>query len=680
MRPIQEDIKKGLKSRDVEVRLSALNALVGLPDVSVTEEAIAALGDNEWRVRKTAAAILQEGVDRSRIIHQLIDRLSREKNIGMRNAAVEVFIQFGKSAVDPLLFSLHRTDDDIKKLIIDTLGEIRDKRAAPALIALLSDRNENVAASAAEALGKLGDPEALPPLLQILNRDNPLLVFSAIKALEQIGDSRAVQPLMEILGKSAYKRVGLEALGTLGDMRAVAPLMAALQSGPKSMRCSALKAIAQLESRQSGANQAVIHRQVREIYHDSLYSLLVEAVQDADAVLRRAAIDLLGWVAEARSIPALIPLVTGECREAVLSALVAIGKENVDPLMADLFAREDVIREVIAVVLGRVGNPRALPTLQGLLQDRNGHVRQAAAAALGEIRDPGAIPSLLPVLADLYPNVQEGAVKALMAMKESLPRSTLLDYLRRDASALRANAAFLLGQVKEEKAVSSLVLLLNDPDQAVRKAAVDALGCFSSAEATEHILLALGDECADVRLAALKILGGREVHHVGDLVDTLRPLQHDENIWVRAAIPPILARIEGEKARALLLELLADRVGAVKISTLAVLGERREKWALPLIVAETNSPDTDVKKAAILALGHLKEAAAIPLLQNSLNDLNWTVRVAAIRAIGHLHDRSSATRLREVAASDADEMVRRIARQVLSQIESESGPDLIGNE
>jgi|GEM_PF-387826 len=679
MQPVQEEISKRLKSDDVEVRLSALNALVGLPDAAVIDYAIAALGDDQWRVRKMAIALLLEGVDRNRIIHRLIDQLRGEKNIGMRNAAVEVFVQLGQSAVEPLLFSLQRTDENIKKLIIDTLGEIKDRRAIPALIDLLSDPNENVSASAVEALGKLRASEALPSLLGILKRDSPLLVFSTIKALEQIGDVCAIEPLIDILSNNRYKRVGLEALGAIGDMRAAGPLIAALQSGTKSMQCSALKAVTQLESRQSGEDQKAIHRKVKEIYQESLYSLLLDAIQDADPSLRRAAILMLGWVAEARSIPVLIPLITGECREAVLAALIEIGKEHVESLLPEFSQQEDLVREVMATLSGKIGHPRLIPTLEALLRDRSGHVRQAAAAALEEIRDPATIPSLLPVLADVYPNVQERAVRALMAMKESLPRSTLLDYLRHHSSALRCNAAFLLGHLREEKAVASLVFLLNDPEPSVRKAAVDALGCFSSPEVTEHILLALGDEFADVRLAALKILAGRELHRFGDLVDYLQPLLHDESIWVRSAIPPIVAKIEGEKARTLLIKLLADRVGAVKIAALSVLGERQEKWALPLILAETNNPDPDVKKAAIMALGLLKEPSAIPLLQNALADLNWTIRVAAIRALAHLRDRSSMVRLQNVADTDADPMVRETARQVLSQLESESGPISVGN-
>jgi len=670
MRSVQEEMVKRLMNSDVEVRLSALNALVGLSDPSVIDHAITALRDSEWRVRKMAVAILLEGVDRSRIVHQLIDHLRREKNIGMRNAAVEVFVQFGATSVEPLLFLLDRTDDDVKKLIIDTLGEIKDRRAVLPLIALLSDRNENVAASAVEALGKIGDDQAVPPLLEILNKENPLLVFSAVRALQQIGDRRAIEPLISVLSRSSYKRVGLEALGAIGDMSVLETLTTAFQSGSKSIKCSALKAIAALESRQSGADQTVIHRRMREIYQDPYYPFLVDAVQDSDTLLRQAAIRMVGWVADARGVSILIPLINSECREDALSALVAIGRAHLDPLIGGLSAQDDSVREVMATVLGRIGDRRGVPILMELLRDRNGHVRQEAAAALGEVRDLGTVEALLPLLSDIYPNVQERAVRALLQMKEALPRSVLLEYLSHASSALRCNAAFLLGQVEEESAIAPLLLLLRDPDQGVRKAAVEALGCFQSPEMIRHILLALADESANVRLAALKILAGREVDSVADLADMLQPLVHDENIWVRAALPPILARVRGEKGRRLLCELLSDRVGAVKISTLSVLGEHGEKWAFPLVLAETNSPDLDIKKAAILALGLLNESSAVPLLQRFLDDPNWTVRVAAIRALGRLGDRSSIVRLRETADSDADPMVREAARQSLSQIES----------
>ncbi|MDC4226257.1 MAG: HEAT repeat domain-containing protein [Candidatus Manganitrophus sp.] len=335
MRSVQEDIAKRLTSPDVEVRLSALNALAGLPDASVIDPAITALGDSDWRVRKMAAAILLEGVDRNRIVHQLIDRLSGEKNIGMRNAAVEVFIQFGKTSVDPLLFSLRRTDDEVKKLIIDTLGEIKERKAVPPLVALLSDRNENIAASAVEALGKIGDPVSVPPLLEILTRENPLLVFSAVKALEQIGDSRAVEPL---IGRSGEESVQTGRPGsTRGDGRHAG--LGGVDGGPsigleehtllrpEGDRRIGIETIDDRSRRDSSSYEGNLSRFVLPAPFSSMpFRMPIR-------FLRRAAIRMYGWVAEARSVSILIPLINSECREEALSALVSIGKEHLEPLI-----------------------------------------------------------------------------------------------------------------------------------------------------------------------------------------------------------------------------------------------------------------------------------------------------------------------------------------------------------
>lgn len=677
MESIQNEITRKLRSEEIEVRLSALNALAVLPEGAI-EHAVEALSDGEWRVRKAAVAILSEQADRSRIIQQLIDRLGREKNIGMRNAAVEVFIQIGAAAVAPLLVSLGRTDDDIRKLIVDTLGEIGDRRAAPTLMALLSDQNENVAASAVEALGKLKDPAAVEPLIRTLKKDNPLLVFSAMRALQQMGDARAIEPLIEVSQKNIYRRGGLEVLGAIGDLRALGTFLSALRSGPKGTRHAALKALGALESRQSEANRILIQDAVREIYDEGFYALLMETLHDSDLALQKVGIRVLGWVQEARSVSALFPFILSEVREEVVESLVAIGKKAVDPLLSLSAAEEEGIREVMAAVLGRVGTRKAVPLLSAFLRDGSGHVRQASAGALGKIKDPSAITALLPLLGDPYPNVQEAAVKALMEMKRDLPRRTILNFLRHDSYSFRSNALLILGQIGATEMLPLLGLLLRDSEKGVRKIAVEVLGSFNMPEMAEHLLLSLGDESSDVRLAALKILAQKEVRHIPDLVDYLHPLLHDESIWVRSAIPPILSRLEGEKGEELLSALLNDPIGVVKIAALSVLGARGGKRLLPSVLAETENPDLDIRKSAILALGRLGEASVVPRLERFLSDPNWTIRLAAVHAVGHFKEAASIHSLKELSESDADFMVREAAQAVLSQLTAGGGPAPVG--
>lgn len=668
MKPPHTETASKLKDPDIEVRLQALKSLTGFYDAVSVEWIVDALGDSEWRVRKTAVAMIVDLKDKDQVIDQLIGRLRGEKNVGMQNSAVEVFIQLGKLSVDRLLHHLPGADENIKKFIIDTLGEIKDPRSVPSLIDHLSEHNENVQASSIEALGKIREATVVPPLLKILKEDQSLLKFSAIKALGQIEDVQAVAPLIEILDQNMFKRPALEALGAIGDMKALDALVAAFSSGYKATRYTALKAIVTLESKQIDSDRLKIKESVRAVYSEEVYTGLMEALNGSDKPLKVAGIKMLGWLYETRSIPMFISLLSGEDENDITNTLIAMGKKAVMPIVSVLSGQDERVREKVAFILGNIRSGQAVPTLLELLKDNNGHVRSASATALGRINDPSAIPLLFKVLADPYPDVQEAAVKALMEMNEHLPASNLIELLKDDSPHLRCNAALLLGQLKKSETIPPLSFLLKDPDEHVRRSAVHALGFFDSPEIVPHLVVAFGDEDHRVRLAALKIIERLGAEETKRVVDYLIPLLHDQNIWVRSAIPRILGRVSDERVLKLLIELLNDEVGAVKISVLSMLADRKIKRALPSVLEQTLSSDPEVKKAAIHALGKLGDPSVFSLLRSFLSDPHWTIRASAAQAVGELRDKSSHARLEEMTVADADTLVREAARNALTQI------------
>src|SRR5512147_1587440 len=113
-----------------------------------------ALGDTDWRVRKTAVEGLVAfgGAD---VTAGLVHRLSAEDNAGARNSAIEALVLLGSASVEPLLPLLAVHDPDVRKFAVDVLGDIRDSRVVPDLVARLGDPDENVRVAAAEALGKI---------------------------------------------------------------------------------------------------------------------------------------------------------------------------------------------------------------------------------------------------------------------------------------------------------------------------------------------------------------------------------------------------------------------------------------------------------------------------------------------------------------------------------------------
>ena len=181
--------------------------------------------------------------------------------------------------------------------------------------------------------------------------------------------------------------------------------------------------------------------------------------------------------------------------------LVRIGPAAVDALLALAATGSDSLRYISVQILGRIGDPRALPAIRRLVDDRNSHVRRRAILALGEMRDSGTTTELIAVLLD------------------------------DERSELRAAAAESLGNLGHDGAVPSLIQALQDSAVAVRKQGVVALHQLGTPAAQAAVVQALRDPDETVRFVAAQAVGQRRVFAARDL---LRAALGDTSIWVRA--------------------------------------------------------------------------------------------------------------------------------------------------
>jgi HEAT repeat protein len=131
-----------LQSSDAEERREAAIDL-GRAGADAVPLLFRALRDVDWRVRKTAVEALV-AIGGASVIEGLVQQLSSHDNAGARNSSIEALIHIGAEAVDALLAVLDTPDADVRKFIVDTLGDIRDPRAVPALINRLEDHDENI--------------------------------------------------------------------------------------------------------------------------------------------------------------------------------------------------------------------------------------------------------------------------------------------------------------------------------------------------------------------------------------------------------------------------------------------------------------------------------------------------------------------------------------------------------
>lgn len=122
------------------------------------------------------------------------------------------------------------------------------------------------------------------------------------------------------------------------------------------------------------------------------------------------------------------------------------------------------VRRYLTLVLGRLGNPQAVPLLEGALSDKDAETRLYALWALALIGDPKSAPKVRPLL-------------------ES------------EDAGVRKTAAFAAGRMEDGEAVPVLRRLLGDPVTDVRWNAALALATLDDS-AGHGVLLAMCDRAA----------------------------------------------------------------------------------------------------------------------------------------------------------------------------------------
>jgi hypothetical protein len=144
-------LKDALSDKNSEVRWQAAIALGEIDDPAVIKPLVTALQDTDKYVRHGSAFALAKRGWKPENDKELSDYF-----VGMQewDAAKEI----GKPAISSLARSLKDKDSGIRTQAIDTLGEIKDPDATPALMRSLADENREVRWHAVVASPKVGIP------------------------------------------------------------------------------------------------------------------------------------------------------------------------------------------------------------------------------------------------------------------------------------------------------------------------------------------------------------------------------------------------------------------------------------------------------------------------------------------------------------------------------------------
>ena len=145
------------------------------------------LGDESFRVRKTALESLLKTQDPDKLTGLFIDIINSQDNAGLRTAGVEGLTKTGKKAIKHIVQAIDAEQWELSKLLVDVLGDIGDPEVIPVLIKLTSSPQQNLSTAATEALGKIGTEDVVPSITKLLKQKEIYIVFSAIEALANLG-------------------------------------------------------------------------------------------------------------------------------------------------------------------------------------------------------------------------------------------------------------------------------------------------------------------------------------------------------------------------------------------------------------------------------------------------------------------------------------------------------------
>lgn len=172
-------------------------------------------------------------------ITDLVAKLASDELLVM-NAARDELKEIGKPAVALLIKALEKSKPDVRYLICEILGEIRDVSSVETLVKLLDDKEEHtasVASAAARALRNCANLAVVPHLMKAITSTDVDLRYEAIKTLGVLRAYQSLPVIRRMITDTAKTSLGyyvkagaVQSLGRLKDAKSVRQLIPLLKS------------------------------------------------------------------------------------------------------------------------------------------------------------------------------------------------------------------------------------------------------------------------------------------------------------------------------------------------------------------------------------------------------------------------------------------------------------------
>jgi HEAT repeat protein len=267
-----------------------------------------------------------------------------------------------------------------------------------------------------EIFGISKDKVAIPALLDALKGEYFTVRSRAALVLAKLEDGRVIPALLSLLKdrEDEVRSAACAALASFRDPATFDDITNILLDDPM------------IEVRQSAA------RALGDTKHPAAMPFLMEALRDSS------------WWFERE-----------EAAEDLLTAIEKMGPVVVDPLIEALGDKEGTVRKYAAILLGRMGDLRAIEELGMTLYDLHNEVGKAAADALAKFGSP-TVDIFIEALKHPEAEIRKNSVVALSKIQDARVAPVLIEMLRDPARDVQKEALQAVSKSRDPRAIPLL--------------------------------------------------------------------------------------------------------------------------------------------------------------------------------------------------------------------------------
>jgi HEAT repeat protein len=314
--------------------------------------------------------------------------------------------------------------------------------------------------------------------------------------------------------------------------------------------------------------------------------------------------------------------------------------------------------------LAQLRDTRAVEPLLDLLREKQAPIRGAAAMALGRIAggyprrtlDPRLLPALLSLLDDKDIGAARQALYALRDLADPAVVEPILCLAGNPKCPVRLQALQVLSAFHDARALPVFIRALGDADKYIRAAAIQGLQDLPG----EQAMLALTNRLQDVATDADVVLLTEQLTVYSDFYTAKGGSD---------AVAIAIALIQRKTADLTLpgTMLCAAKSTPARAIGILLLGWKRDLRATGPAVTLLRDPEETVRWVAARTLAHLGDLRALAPAQAALADPSPRVRAAAAQVLGAIGDRRAADALAALQ-QDKDTGVREATVQALATL------------